>query len=62
MLDAANRRTDLHAKPGHTGPPVKCYPSKTDYHPLAACYEVLRTLEKPRGAAYDGTLGRCDKY
>ena len=29
----------------HAGPPVKSYPSKTDYHPLAACFEVLRVIE-----------------
>ena len=45
MLDPNNVRTDLHAGEGHTGLPVKCYPSKTDYHPLAACYEVLRAIE-----------------
>jgi len=45
MLNAANVRVDPHAAPDHTGPPVKCYPSKTDYHPLSACWEVLRALE-----------------
>ena len=45
MLNAQNVRTDLHAAADHTGSPVKCYPSKTDYHPLAACWEVLRALE-----------------
>ena len=44
MLNAENVRTDTHAGPNHIGPMVKCYPSKTDYHPLAACYEVLRTM------------------
>ena len=44
MVNAANERVDTHAAPDHVGPPVKCYPSKTDYHPLAACYEVLRAL------------------
>ena len=45
MLNEANERVDPYAGEGHTGPPVKCYPSKTDYHPLAACWEVLRALE-----------------
>jgi mannose/cellobiose epimerase-like protein (N-acyl-D-glucosamine 2-epimerase family) len=44
MVNAANVRVDEHAKEGHIGAPVKCYPSKTDYHPLAACFEVLRAL------------------
>jgi len=44
MMSPENVRTDTHAGPEHTGLPVKCYPSKTDYHPLAACYEVLRAL------------------
>ena len=48
MLNAENVRTDLHASPDHVGLPVKCYPSKTDYHPLAACWEVLRAIE-PEG-------------
>ena len=46
MVNADNVRIDTHAGPDHTGEPVKCYPSKTDYHPLAACYEVLRTLNE----------------
>ena len=37
MLNAANVRVDTHAAADHAGLPVKCYPSKTDYHPLAAC-------------------------
>ena len=45
MVNVDNTRVDTHAAPDHTGPPVKCYPSKTDYHPLAACYEVLRALK-----------------
>ena len=44
MLNAENMRTDAHAGPNHIGPMVKCYPSKTDYHPLAACYEVLHAM------------------
>ena len=44
MVNAENVRTDTHAGPNHFGPMVKCYPSKTDYHPLAACYEVLRAM------------------
>ena len=44
MVNADHVRTDTHAKPGHTGLPVKSYPSKTDYHALAACYEVHRAL------------------
>ncbi len=44
MVNVDNARVDTHAAPDHTGPPVKCYPSKTDYHPLAACYEVLRVM------------------
>jgi mannose/cellobiose epimerase-like protein (N-acyl-D-glucosamine 2-epimerase family) len=45
MLNARNVRVDTHAAAGHTGTPVKCYPSKTDYHPFAACWEVLRALD-----------------
>ena len=45
MVNKDNVRTDIYAKEGHVGAPVKCYPSKTDYHPLAACYEILRALE-----------------
>ena len=44
MLSAANERLDPHLpmeRRGQGGPAVKSYPSKTDYHPLAACYEVL---------------------
>jgi len=44
MVNVDNERVDQHAAADHTGLPVKCYPSKTDYHPLAACYEVLRAL------------------
>ena len=44
MVNVENVRTDTHAGPNHIGPMVKCYPSKTDYHPLAACYEVLRAM------------------
>ena len=44
MVNADNVRTDTHAKADHTGLPVKSYPSKTDYHALAACYEVYRAL------------------
>ena len=46
MVNAANNRVDNHAAADHEGLPVKCYPSKTDYHPLAACFEVLRVLQK----------------
>ena len=45
MVNAKNVRTDTHAGPEHTGLPVKCYPSKTDYHPLSACHEVLRAMQ-----------------
>ena len=44
MVNAENTRVDTHAGADHTGLPVKCYPSKTDYHPLAAAYEVLRVM------------------
>jgi len=45
MLSADNARVDPHMPAGlrgKGGPAVKSYPSKTDYHPLAACYEVLQ--------------------
>lgn len=47
VLDASNRRTDPHLpakmqNAGHAA--VKSYPSKTDYHPLAACYEILQVI------------------
>ena len=45
MLNARNERVDPYASADHVGLPIKCYPSKTDYHPLAACWEVLRALE-----------------
>lgn len=45
VIGRDNVRFDPHAPPGHTGPMVKSYPSKTDYHPLAACVEVLRALD-----------------
>ena len=46
MVNAQNERVDTHGPgiEGYSGLPVKCYPSKTDYHPLAACFEVLRVL------------------
>ena len=49
MLNPDNVRVDLHAREGHTGPTIKCYPSKTDYHPLGACWEVLRALRSSAG-------------
>lgn len=45
MVDSDNVRIDTHTKEGHVGAPVKCYPSKTDYHPLGACFEVLQALD-----------------
>jgi len=45
MVNAGNMRTDPYAGVDHSGEPIKCYPSKTDYHPLAACYEVLRAMQ-----------------
>ena len=49
MVNAENTRVDTHAGADHTGLPVKCYPSKTDYHPLAAAYEVLRVMTDAEG-------------
>jgi mannose/cellobiose epimerase-like protein (N-acyl-D-glucosamine 2-epimerase family) len=49
MLSADNARVDPHMPAcmrGKGGPAVKSYPSKTDYHPLAACYEVLQVMSK----------------
>lgn len=45
-LDQKLRRKDAH-KPATcaSAEAVKCYPSKTDYHPLAACYELIRLLQ-----------------
>ena len=46
QVNEDNVRVDPHAKPGHTGAMVKSYPSKTDYHSLAACIEVLEAIRR----------------
>jgi mannose/cellobiose epimerase-like protein (N-acyl-D-glucosamine 2-epimerase family) len=40
QVNAQNQRTDPHGN-GAFDCPVKSYPSKTDYHPLAACFEAI---------------------
>ena len=49
IADDGHARVDPHMPAclrGKGGPAVKSYPSKTDYHPLAACYEVLQVTSK----------------
>ena len=48
VLSPENQRVDPHmptALKGKDGVlPVKSYPSKTDYHPITACYAVLQAF------------------
>jgi mannose/cellobiose epimerase-like protein (N-acyl-D-glucosamine 2-epimerase family) len=55
MVNREGDRVDDHGAKLGFGPGdgmVKCYPSKTDYHPLGACFELVRTMRLHDAAGY----------